>query len=70
MANKMFELIGNNDQTQIRKILVEHPNLANEGVACNDNIFSKKGHPLPGYVMLYLRRKSLMNKLLKLQRYF
>src|SRR5580700_7228829 len=46
MANKMFELIGSNDQKQIRKILVENPNLANEGVACNDNIFSKKGHPL------------------------
>ncbi|MDB5145052.1 MAG: ankyrin repeat protein [Mucilaginibacter sp.] len=45
MANEIFKLISSNDLKQLRKILADDPNLANEGVTLGDNN-PKKGHPL------------------------
>jgi hypothetical protein len=45
MANEIFKLISSNEHQQLRNILADNPNLANEGVALGNNN-SKKGHPL------------------------
>jgi ankyrin repeat protein len=45
MEKEIFKLISSNNHQQLRNILADNPNLANEGVALGDNN-SKKGHPL------------------------
>jgi ankyrin repeat protein len=46
MENSLFKLIIDKDYAELRKILSANPNLANEGVALNNDPNAKKGHPL------------------------
>jgi len=46
MNKSLFQLIRDKDFEQLRAILCVNPSLANEGIPCNDNPKSKKGHPL------------------------
>jgi hypothetical protein len=69
MAIEIFKLINSNDLNQIRTILAANPGLANDGVSL-DSGSSKKGHPLHRICDAVFAKKPLMNKLLKLQKYF
>jgi ankyrin repeat protein len=46
MNNNLFQLIRDKDFEQLKAVLSTNPRLANEGIPCNDNPNSKKGHPL------------------------